>query len=68
VIITSELTGESTVPLTDHSLDLLNTDEASQCLFLLVVWVGGRLMHALQHTHCLFGIIMQLISLTHSQF
>ncbi len=66
--ITGELASKSTVPLANHSLNLLNTDEAFQCMILLVMRIGRGLMHALKHSHRFFGIIMLLVSLTHSQF
>ena len=66
--ITGELACKSAVHLANHSLNLLNTYEASQGVLLLVMRIGRGLVHALKHTHCFFGIIMLLVSLTHSQF
>ena len=66
--ITGELACKSAVPLANHSLNLLNTYEASQGVLLLVMRIGRGLVHALEHTNCFFRIIMLLVSLTHSQF
>lgn len=70
--VTCKLADGPATSFADHALDLIYAYKTTNCLVFLVtnrvLWTAGRLVHTLKYSHSFFRIVLQLISLTHSQF